>query len=192
MAGEVDLDAPSETEAETPRRSPPTSFRLGELEGEVNKRRRHEVGESAAAVIRRDLGRYYAAARQSVAQLHFSYGEAMLLAMALKATPLAPTTVKYLWAEVDEWFRLVAKPAKFHERWPDFDALSQGIVTKLRDLPPIGQLAVLDAVEIFNAHMADNSPFDAAHISGLTYDIDPETESSLIQAAVARGDLAPE
>jgi hypothetical protein len=69
--------------------------------------------------------------------------------------------------------------------------VAEALVGKLRDLPPIAQLAVLDAVEIFNAHRNENTVFHTADISGLTYDVDPETDTSFIQAAIDRGELVP-
>jgi hypothetical protein len=164
-------DLTSPPEAATLPKTPISIRLVGELESEVAKRRYH--GESPASVIRRDLGRYYAACRESLKRLRFDIHEADILVNALRSTELTAATARFLWAEVDEYLR--GREASLSEIERDH---APHLLDQLRKISPADAVAILDAVEIFwdyEANVGDSA--EAMEASGLTRDLpDPDPD----------------
>jgi hypothetical protein len=127
-----------------PKLSSPVALRLGELEPQVAAR----VGATGAgAIIKRDLGRYYALLTDGLQQTHFTLPEAEALVFALME--FEATSIRYLWAEVERQY--LAKHDEL-DRDPSYGLLpddldAAALVDKLRRLSLAQSLAVLDAVE---------------------------------------------
>jgi hypothetical protein len=159
----------------------PISLRLtGELSTEVG--RRLDDGLSPAGVVRRDLGRYYAACRAALKRFRFDYAEAEILVAVLSETGVDAASIRYLWAEIDELVR--ARPVQFPDGSERKERAGR-IVEQLRSCSPLDALAILDAVEIYwnvyRANAADGEPDPSAQYNGiaacgLTSDLLPDGE----------------
>lgn len=156
----------------------PVSFRLGDLEPEVARRKR--VHEGAVATIRRDLTRYYAGVRVALQRLEFDRNDAYLLCLALRhaGAGLDAGTARFLWAVVDEQVRN-PKNTFFREEHTRERAL--GLVEQLRGLSPFDALAILDGVEIYWDHYTHNGgdlieAMEASQLSTESPDDEPQTE----------------
>lgn len=111
--------------------------------------RRHEGLFSRGQIAARDLGRYYALLAREMATLQFGEGEAYLICDALNGTILDETSIRLIWAEVEDAIRLDGLDHKWNV---DGGAL----VEKLKSLCPGQAVALVDAVE--RAWMAPNEP----------------------------------
>jgi hypothetical protein len=135
----------------TPKLSNPVTLRLGELEPNVAPRM---GAQAVGAIIKRDLGRYYALLADGLQRTHFTLPEAEALVIALHR--FDPASVKYLWAEVERQY-LVNDEDPDHPRFElpeDLDAAA--LVDKLRGLSSRQAFAVLDAVERYWANFPDH------------------------------------
>src|SRR4051812_24728501 len=79
--------------------SNPITLRLGELEPHVAAR----LGDAApSAIVKRDLGRYYALLSDGLRRVHFTLPEAEAVVLALNGFDHA--SIRYLWAEVERQY----------------------------------------------------------------------------------------
>lgn len=123
----------------------PVALRLGELEEEVQGRRR--AGVAAGAVVKRDLARYYAALREASALMFpLPQGEAIVLALGERFNVAA---APYIWAEIEKQYRQKANSDPDRDPlWylpDDFDPVV--LIRRLSSLTAFESLALLDKVE---------------------------------------------
>lgn len=159
-------------------RRTPISLRIGKLESEVAKRQGPE--QSAAAIIQRDIGRYYAVMRDSVRRLRFDRIDAQMLILALDCTEPETCSYRYLSAEVERF--LDENRGRFAE-WTEEGATD--LLRRLKHLRPGDSMAILDAVHIFWACLVTDGWQGALIESGLTMDlqVQDDARSELDQAA---------
>jgi hypothetical protein len=152
----------------------PVSFRLGDLEPEIARRKR--VHEGAVATIRRDLTRYYAGARATLHRMQFDFPEADILFQTLRFAKLDASSARFLWAVVDEKVR--AKKSTFVEGTQQHERALR-LIEQLRSISPLDALAILDAVEIYWDHYENNGEDFAAALEASQLVNEPllETES---------------
>ena len=100
------------------------------------------AGESPAAVVRRDLGRYYDALALGLANVALSPGEAGLIVDALNGTRIELTTAQMLGEEIEDAMKLDGLAAKW-------DVDGPRLVATILGWSLIQRLAVVDAVERF-------------------------------------------
>jgi hypothetical protein len=121
----------------------PVTLRLGELEPEIASR---IGGRAPSAIMKRDLGRYYAMLTESRRQLYFALPEAEALVFALRGFDAA--AIRYLWAEVERQY-LANDENPDHPPYyllpDDLDAAL--LVDGLRRLTLSQSFALLDAIE---------------------------------------------
>jgi hypothetical protein len=148
----------------------PITLRLGDLEAEVERRRRG--GESAASVLKRDLARFYAGSRATLERLDFLAYEADVLTETLRFSKLDPSSAHFLWAEVDE------KARRLYANNPDRLAMALSVVEQIRNISSLDALAILDAVAVFREHFANNGhdAWGALEASGLSTEGPPRSE----------------
>jgi hypothetical protein len=99
------------------------------------------AGESPAAVVRRDLGRYYDALALGLANVALSPGEAGLIVDALNGTRIELTTAQMLGEEIED-----ALADGLAAKW---DVDGPRLVATILGWSLIQRLAVVDAVERF-------------------------------------------
>jgi hypothetical protein len=124
-------------------RDAPVGFRLGELQAQVQARQRGEA--APGAIVKRDLGRYYALLTDAKRTLFFSLSEAEALVLALSDFDVA--AVRYIWAEIEKEYRQHAddEEGRFHYLPTDFDPVP--FIDRLRRFSVCQNMALLDAVE---------------------------------------------
>jgi hypothetical protein len=135
-------------------RDAPVGLRLGDLERHVQARQHDET--AAGAVVKRDLGRFYALLAEITQTFSFSLSEAEALVVALWDFDAA--AVRYLWAEVEKQYReQAADPTGRHWYLPtDVDPLA--LVSKLSQFSVAQNMAILDAVERYWVLVARTYP----------------------------------
>lgn len=127
----------------------PVTFRLGDLEPHVLRRR--PDGRGLGGVVRRDLQRYYRVLRDSLRQVKLTPEEAHCVVMALRGHDLDAVSYRFLWAEIEQ--RLREQRTAFVPEECNTELLLEG----LRRLPPGALMAVLDAVDQYWDRMAERS-----------------------------------
>jgi hypothetical protein len=164
------------------RASMPISLRLGGLGDDVILRKQSPT-ESPAAVMRRDLERYYTTAFLTMCSLGLTKAEARFLLVALKqGWARERRRVELLWVYLEDYrqqlrARLIdagKKTPMSKENRADLERAAQagkGLVEKLRHLPPIVAQAVVDAGEICLAH-PEWSWNTAAALTGISVEFD--------------------
>jgi hypothetical protein len=100
------------------------------------------AGESPAAVVRRDLSRYYEALTLGLANVALSPGEAGLIVDALNGTRIELTTAQMLGEEIEDAMKLDGLAAKW-------DVDGPRLVATILGWSLVQRLAVVDAVERF-------------------------------------------
>lgn len=147
---------PKDDEATTPKAANPVTLRLGELEPHVTAR----MGDGAAgAIVKRDLGRYYALLHDALRRIHFSLAEAEAVVFALNGFDAA--SIRYLWAEVERCYLENDDQPETPPYWMlpnDLDAAA--LVEKLRELSLTEAIAVLDAVQRYWTNYPDAGIMD--------------------------------
>jgi len=137
--------------------SNPVTLRLGELEPHVAAR----LGSAApGAIVKRDLGRYYALLNDGLRRVRFSLPEAEAVVLALNGFDHA--SIRYLWAEVErQYLANDDDPERppYYQLPDDLDAAA--LVDKLRGLTLQQTVAVLDAVERYWANWPEDEFPDA-------------------------------
>jgi hypothetical protein len=132
----------------------PVTFRLGDLEPQVLRRR--PDGRALGAVVRRDLHRYYRVLRDSLRHVRLSPEEAHCVVMALRGHDLDGSSYRFLWAEVEQ--RVRENRRAFVPEGCDTELLLEG----LRRLPPGALRAVLDAADLYWERVAERSSAEPA------------------------------
>ena len=100
------------------------------------------AGDSPAAVVRRDLGRYYDALALGLASVALSPGEAGLIVDALNGTRIELVTAQMLGEEIEDALNLDGLAAKWDVDGPK-------LVATILGWSLVQRLAVVDAVERF-------------------------------------------
>jgi hypothetical protein len=162
--------------------NPPISLRLGEQLALEVARRRRWPDESLAAIMRRDLERYYTTARETVLGLRLTREEAFLLVEALASE--RKRIPRFLWAVVDEWVKIAKPQQRAFPSRVDPAKVAATLVPKLRELSPLDAHALYDAVDLFEIDIQQHGLFHAALASGLTLEVSAQSDSDFGKQAV--------
>lgn len=119
-------------------RPAPVSFRNADLESEL-KTRVNTMSASQGLIAARDLQRYYTMLKHALKTVNLERNEALLLCDVSNGTIWDVSTVKLLYAQVED-----SLEDGYAEKW-DVDA--PALIAKLRKLNGFQCLAVVDAIE---------------------------------------------
>lgn len=163
-----------ESDRKTDARGQPTSIRLtGALGSEVDDRIGGPGNLGAAAIIRRDLERYYGGCYEVLRRrTNFDYVDASMLVDLLGGITFQSNTAHYLWAELEEQVRRRG----WEPESPDY-ARAATLAAQLRSFSTLDCLAVIDAIEKYEVNYHDNGQYKdrALEVSGLTTSLpDPD------------------
>lgn len=122
----------------TNRGSAQVNFRAGEIQDDLAARSSNE--QRRALTAKRDLERYYAMIKQTLAKWSLSEGEASLIVDVLNGTITEPHSAALLWAEIDD----AITNDGVAERW---SVDGEELVYNLRRASAFEALALIDAAE---------------------------------------------